>query len=90
MQLYSHSKKMNKDTNFSSDKTICCGKNLLTLSKPMVMGILNCTYDSFFDGGKYTNEKAIIERAENIGKLLRAEDGVGRAVDFIEKEYGEQ
>lgn len=57
---------MNKDTNFSSDKTICCGKNLLTLSKPMVMGILNCTYDSFFDGGKYTNEKAIIERAENI------------------------
>lgn len=57
---------MNKDTNFSSDKTICCGKNLLTLSKPIVMGILNCTYDSFFDGGKYTNEKAIIERAENI------------------------
>lgn len=31
-----------------------------------------------------------IERAENIGKLLRAEDGVGRAVHFIEKEYGEQ
>ena len=30
------------------------------------------------------------ERAEYVGKLLKAEDGAGRAVDFIEREYGEQ
>lgn len=65
---------MNKDTNFSSDKTICCGKKLLTLSEPIVMGILNCTVDSFFDGGRYTSESAIIERANTIleqgGKII--------------------
>jgi dihydropteroate synthase len=32
----------------------------------MVMGILNCTPDSFYDGGKYVEEKDIINRAETI------------------------
>ena len=50
---------MNKDTKFSSDKTMCFGKKLFSLSKPMVMGILNCTTDSFYDGGQYTSEEAI-------------------------------
>jgi dihydropteroate synthase len=57
---------MNKDTKFSSDKTMCFGKKLLSLSKPMVMGILNCTTDSFYDGGQYTSEKAIVQRALEI------------------------
>ena len=57
---------MNKDTKFSSDKTMCFGKKLLSLSKPMVMGILNCTMDSFYDGGQYTSEKAIVQRALEI------------------------
>ena len=57
---------MNKDTKFSSDKTMCVGKKLLSISKPMIMGILNCTMDSFYDGGKYTSEKAIIQRALEI------------------------
>jgi dihydropteroate synthase len=35
-------------------------------AKPLVMGILNVTFDSFFDGGKYTNEKAILNRVEQI------------------------
>jgi dihydropteroate synthase len=39
---------------------------LCSLSQPLVMGILNYTEDSFFDGGKYTNEKAIIERATQL------------------------
>lgn len=30
------------------------------------MGILNCTEDSFFDGGQYTSEQKIIERAQQI------------------------
>ena len=34
--------------------------------KPLVMGILNVTPDSFFDGGKYIDEKNILIRAEQI------------------------
>jgi len=34
--------------------------------KPLVMGILNVTPDSFFDGGKYIDEKNILLRAEQI------------------------
>lgn len=41
--------------------------NLCPLSHPLVMGILNYTEDSFYDGGQYTSEKKIIERA---GQLL--------------------
>lgn len=33
--------------------TICCKGNLVDLSRPRVMGVLNSTPDSFFDGGKY-------------------------------------
>lgn len=39
---------------------------LLDLSKPVVMGILNVTPDSFFDGGKYKTEKKVLNRAEEI------------------------
>ena len=34
--------------------------------KPLVMGILNVTSDSFFDGGKYTKDTEILKRAEQI------------------------
>ncbi len=33
---------------------------------PQIMGILNITPDSFFDGNKYTNEKKVLERAAQI------------------------
>jgi len=39
---------------------------LISLENPVVMGILNITPDSFFDGGKYELEKAIVERCEKI------------------------
>ncbi|WP_244828208.1 dihydropteroate synthase [Carboxylicivirga sediminis] len=39
---------------------------LRSLDKPLAMGILNITPDSFFDGGKYQLEKEIIERCEQI------------------------
>jgi dihydropteroate synthase len=39
---------------------------LLDLSKPVAMGILNVTPDSFFDGGKYKTEKKVLRRAEEI------------------------
>lgn len=41
-------------------------QRLLTLGHPMVMGILNITPDSFYDGGKYTTEQAMLARAEQI------------------------
>lgn len=39
---------------------------LISLNSPMVMGILNVTPDSFYDGGVYTTESAIKKRAAQI------------------------
>ncbi len=36
-------------------KTIRIGKQLISVDKPLVMGILNLTPDSFYDGGKYND-----------------------------------
>ena len=46
--------------------TINCKGQLIDLSTPKVMGILNLTPDSFFDGGKYKNESAILSKVENM------------------------
>ena len=54
-----------KDTKFSPFSIICQQK-LITFSKPVVMGILNITPDSFYDGGKYTTEEHILQRAHQI------------------------
>jgi dihydropteroate synthase len=51
-----------KDTLFSIKQTINCGGRLIDFSVPRVMGILNTTPDSFYDGGKYLNEKEIVKR----------------------------
>jgi dihydropteroate synthase len=53
---------MDKDTFFEKKLLINCGGKLLDLSVPRVMGILNITPDSFYDGGKYQNVEAIKER----------------------------
>src|SRR4051812_45355633 len=45
-------------------KLLNCRGQLLDLSTPAVMGILNVTPDSFYDGGKYMNEKTILTHAE--------------------------
>lgn len=39
---------------------------LILLDQPIVMGILNLTPDSFYDGGRYQSEKAALLRAEEI------------------------
>ncbi|MCK0144881.1 dihydropteroate synthase [Arenibacter sp. F26102] len=46
--------------------TINCKGNLLDLSTPRVMGILNITPDSFYDGGKYKNEADIIFQVKSM------------------------
>ena len=46
--------------------TINCKGNLIDLSTPKVMGIINLTPDSFYDGGKLTSEKEILLKAEKM------------------------
>ena len=40
--------------------------HLLSFDTPKIMGILNVTPDSFFDGGKYSTEKKILSRVEQM------------------------
>ncbi len=46
--------------------TVSLNGKILDISHPIVMGILNVTPDSFFDGGKYKTEKKVLKRAEDI------------------------
>lgn len=43
-----------------------CNGRLLDLSEGVIMGILNITPDSFFDGGKFTEERNILKRTEEM------------------------
>ena len=47
-------------------KFINCKGKLVDLSVPKVMGILNVTPDSFYDGGKYKNDKDILFQTEKM------------------------
>jgi dihydropteroate synthase len=46
--------------------TINCNGNLIDLTSPKMMGILNITPNSFFDGGKYADEISILNRVEKM------------------------
>lgn len=48
------------------DYTLNIKGRLLSLSDPIVMGILNCTPDSFFAGSRKQTEKEIADRANQI------------------------
>ncbi len=45
---------------------IRCNGKLIDLSTPRVMGILNTTPDSFYDGGRYTGIHQALKQAENM------------------------
>ncbi len=47
-------------------KSINCNGTLIDLSSPKVMGILNITPDSFYDGGKYNNPSTIVNHVEKM------------------------
>jgi dihydropteroate synthase len=47
-------------------KTINCKGKLIDLLTPKVMGIINLTPDSFYDGGKLSSEKEIIQQAKKM------------------------
>ena len=46
--------------------TLNCNGKLIDLSTPKIMGILNLTLDSFFDGGKYSDVKSILIQVEKM------------------------
>lgn len=83
---------MPKDTLFYQKKTLNIRGRLMQLDVPVVMGIINVTPDSFYDGGKYNQEKAILERAKNMveaGALILDVGGYSSrpgAEDVSEKE----
>jgi dihydropteroate synthase len=55
-----------KDTFFSKNFSLNIRGKLLDLSIPRVMGILNLSQDSFYDGGKYSTKAEIKSRVEQI------------------------
>lgn len=46
--------------------TINCNGQLIDLNSPKVMGILNITPNSFFDGGKYKNQTELLNQTEKM------------------------
>lgn len=46
--------------------TLCCRGRLVTFDRPAVMGILNVTEDSFYDGGLYVTPDQIVDQARNL------------------------
>lgn len=47
-------------------RTLNCKGRLLTLDRPLVMGILNLTPDSFFEGSRVQNGGGLLARAEQM------------------------
>ena len=47
-------------------QTINCKGTLIDLAEPRVMGIINITPDSFYDGGATTTESQIIKQASKM------------------------
>ncbi|MCH8542667.1 MAG: dihydropteroate synthase [Alcanivorax sp.] len=47
-------------------KTLQCGARTLTLSAPVVMGVLNVTPDSFSDGGRFIGRDAALHQARQM------------------------
>ena len=51
-----------KDTFFSKKYSLNCRGKLINLSTPKIMGILNITPDSFYDGGKFRTKEQILKK----------------------------
>lgn len=50
----------------SANKTLRVRDKLMDLSSPKVMGILNVTPDSFYDGGLYARESSLLKQVEKM------------------------
>ena len=57
---------MTKNKNLNTPITIDCNSKLLDLSTPAIMGILNLTDDSFYDGGQHNSIKKALLQTEKM------------------------
>jgi len=64
----SNPKTITKTISTKKPMTINCSGKLIDLNTPKIMGILNITPDSFYDGGKYKDEKGILKQTEKMLK----------------------
>ncbi len=55
-----------KDTFFSKNRSLNCRGKLLGLEQPRIMGILNITPDSFYDGGQYEDPSNALQQARKM------------------------
>ncbi|MEK7224124.1 MAG: dihydropteroate synthase, partial [Bacteroidota bacterium] len=46
--------------------TLNCKGRLLTIDKPLVMGIINITPDSFYKGSRFEGTDAVLQQAEQM------------------------
>ena len=58
---------------FQTPHSIRCQEKLLSLDRPVVMGILNITPDSFFDGGQFNSIEAAVNQTQ---KMLQEGAGI--------------
>ena len=66
-------KSPDKSTSFLTKLKLNCNGKILSLAKPVIMGILNVTPDSFYDGGKYSSEKKLLIK---VGKMITDEAAI--------------
>ncbi len=76
---------------FSTPETLNCRGRILDISRPIVMGILNISPDSFYDGGKLKTDSDVLKHAEKIlaegGKIMDVGGMSSRpGADFISEE----
>jgi dihydropteroate synthase len=57
-----------KDTYLLDNYSINCKGNLIDLSTPKIMGIINVTPDSFYDGGSIKSDKELLSKVESFLK----------------------
>ncbi|MCF8463735.1 MAG: dihydropteroate synthase [Flavobacteriales bacterium] len=55
-----------KNKLLNKSRTLNCKGRLVVIERPLVMGILNLTPDSFFDGGRFNSVEAALNRAEEM------------------------
>ena len=51
---------------FCTNQTMNIQGRLLSLGNPTIMGVLNITPDSFYDGGRYDSDEGILEQTEKM------------------------
>ena len=66
---------LRKSTDFSENPVFHCRGKLLDLHRPRLMGILNLTPDSFFDGGRNLKNDFYLQKAEQM---------VGEGADILD------